>query len=187
MNYSSDEAMVDAISCAQRVSTELLLMASDVGIMASENLVEVYDGMKAGSRPPDSWVRDATKIARVAVEAKRLSAQLDRVCDLISFSQQRMAVDQHKISDPQVREQVWGITNGRCYYCDVCLVREDAELEIDRRFHVDHLVAKSKGGPNHLANYVPACQRCNVSKGCKPFVEFVKERSAATSSLTEME
>lgn len=29
----------------------------------------------------------------------------------------------------------------------------------------DHIIAKSKGGPDHIDNYQPMCSRCNHKKG----------------------
>lgn len=34
-------------------------------------------------------------------------------------------------------------------------------------FHLDHVVPRSRGGPDHPRNIVRACQRCNLSKGDK--------------------
>jgi hypothetical protein len=31
----------------------------------------------------------------------------------------------------------------------------------------DHIIPKSKGGPNHLSNYEPMCEHCNLKKGDK--------------------
>ena len=52
-----------------------------------------------------------------------------------------------------------------------------------RSFHVDHIVAKVNGGPDHISNYVPACERCNVSKNSKSFVEFTRKRQAQLSVI----
>lgn len=83
---------------------------------------------------------------------------------------------EHAIHKPDVRDAVWAITGGKCFYCRVDLIRtaEDATSLADghRLFHVDHLVAKDCGGPDHMANYIPSCQRCNLSKSNKPFAEF---------------
>jgi len=43
----------------------------------------------------------------------------------------------------------------RCMYCDT-----------DRGpFHLDHVVPRSRGGPDDPLNIVTACQRCNLAKG----------------------
>jgi hypothetical protein len=85
---------------------------------------------------------------------------------------------EHAISSPLVRQQVWEITDGRCIYCDVEMTRErDAERPNDC-FEVDHIVAKSNGGPDHLSNYVPACHGCNTSKSAKSIFRFLANRQA---------
>ncbi|MFI8830536.1 HNH endonuclease [Streptomyces afghaniensis] len=41
--------------------------------------------------------------------------------------------------------------------------------------HVDHLVPLARGGAHSLSNLVPACQRCNTSKGAKDPYDFAGE------------
>lgn len=90
---------------------------------------------------------------------------------------------EHACNNESVREQVWAITGGRCYYCEVELVKS-APIDYANPgsrgniFHVDHLVPRDAGGPDHLSNYVPACHSCNSSKGVKSFVEFTRSRRA---------
>lgn len=85
---------------------------------------------------------------------------------------------EHAIDSPEIRERVWAMTDGRCIYCDVELTRERNEAEPHRCFAVDHLVAKSNGGPDHISNYVPSCARCNSNKHARPVLEFLKRRNA---------
>jgi len=88
----------------------------------------------------------------------------------------------HLTSDPDVRRKVWGMTEGKCIYCASPLYapgETDLVLAPDvpqKPFHVDHIVPKDAGGPDHICNYVPACQTCNISKSNKPFAEFVTKR-----------
>src|SRR5699024_10647751 len=56
--------------------------------------------------------------------------------------------------------------DGCCIYCGV------KEENCERRHHVDHVIATSKGGRHHIGNLVLACDRCNRQKGAKPFFEF---------------
>lgn len=83
-------------------------------------------------------------------------------------------VKEHLISDPDVRQQVFNMTDGRCFYCE-------AELSFDgltpgAEFNVDHVMPRASGGPDHLMNYVPACGPCNVSKNASHLVDFFKRR-----------
>ena len=41
----------------------------------------------------------------------------------------------------------------------------------------DHVVPLSHGGANVIANIVPACKRCNASKGAKNVMEWYKSTS----------
>ena len=80
---------------------------------------------------------------------------------------------------PETRERVLAATGGRCYYCDVELVRCAVELQPNdtrRVYHIDHLVPKSVGGSDHICNYVPSCGPCNTSKSDKPYIEFVRDK-----------
>ncbi len=42
----------------------------------------------------------------------------------------------------------------------------------DRPLHIEHVVPLSRGGSNELANLVPACGKCNLSKGTKLLAEW---------------
>ena len=72
-----------------------------------------------------------------------------------------------KTTDPQVRKAVLAKTHGRCYLCHRLWNPKLAKLLPNLYFeilHIDHIVPVSKGGPNHIGNYMPACSRCNVIK-----------------------
>lgn len=120
------------------------------------------------------------KIQRHAeLETKQMKAALD-------LAQQRLR--EHALHNSEVREAVWAITGGKCFYCEVELMRcLGEEQDRSRCFHVDHLVAKANGGPDHLSNYVPACETCNISKGSKSYVEFIALRKAKAPQLTVIE
>ena len=65
----------------------------------------------------------------------------------------------HAILDPEPTPlqvtQIWVFFESRCAYCRTKLVRKD------RTGHIDHLVARAEGGPNHVSNRVLACRTCN--------------------------
>jgi 5-methylcytosine-specific restriction endonuclease McrA len=54
-----------------------------------------------------------------------------------------------------------------CYYCGA-----------DDATHVDHVIAKAKGGGDELDNLVTACAQCNQLKGVKSQGAFLASRSA---------
>ena len=81
----------------------------------------------------------------------------------------------HPINDPSVRASVWALTNGKCAYCDLQIYR-DGEAPINQaRFVVEHVVPSSMGGPDNLANYVPACMSCNSSKGDRHVLTLIRK------------
>ena len=56
--------------------------------------------------------------------------------------------------------QVYGGCNGHCFYCG-------KEVDPFEHWEPDHLVPRSQGGGDGLANLVLACRRCNRSKGAR--------------------
>lgn len=97
-------------------------------------------------------------------------------------------LQEHALHRPEVRARVLALTGGKCFYCDVELV-EKIECEADgpRHFHIDHVVSKSNGGPDHTDNYVPACRTCNIQKGDKSLLEFMAWRRALAAGLSAVD
>ena len=61
--------------------------------------------------------------------------------------------------DQSLRELVWTRAKGRCEYCQMLQKFDDILFEID------HVVARSHGGPTRAANLALACFDCNCFKG----------------------
>lgn len=57
--------------------------------------------------------------------------------------------------------------NGKCYWCGKVLA-----LSGDDKYHVDHIIALSKGGSNGPENLCCSCPDCNLSKHNKTPWEF---------------
>lgn len=76
--------------------------------------------------------------------------------------------------DPDIRQQVWGMTDGHCAYCDVKLVRGASHPLPPNNFEVEHVVPIAQGGPDSLANYVPACRSCNAQKHSGHVLTFIQ-------------
>ena len=68
------------------------------------------------------------------------------------------------------RRQVLERNGGRCFYCS-------CELSL-HAFHVEHQRPRALGGDDSPLNLVPACSRCNLSKGSRTALEFVLGQSA---------
>lgn len=91
---------------------------------------------------------------------------------------------QHSINDPAVRSAVYALTGGRCAYCDCQLEPGSGTTET---FTIEHIVPRESGGPDNIANYVPACKSCNCSKGTGHVITFIKRRVGfATGARPEL-
>jgi 5-methylcytosine-specific restriction endonuclease McrA len=62
----------------------------------------------------------------------------------------------------EVSEWWKSLTDPKCSYCG------------DPAVEIDHVIPTSKGGTHELSNLVPACLRCNRSKGVKDVNDFLE-------------
>lgn len=90
------------------------------------------------------------------------------------------ASKEHAINDPAVRSEVLALTGGRCAYCDCELEQGTGTTET---FTVEHIVPRESGGPDNIANYVPACKSCNCSKGTGHVITFIKRRVSLAAGV----
>lgn len=63
-----------------------------------------------------------------------------------------------------LRERVWTRDGGACFYCKKPIAMSDAQL--------DHVIAKSRGGPHDDTNRITSCQRCNGAKGSLSLIDW---------------
>lgn len=57
-------------------------------------------------------------------------------------------------------------SNGRCYYCGIALTGHVC---------IEHVIPRSRGGSDRIANKVASCTRCN-NKKASHFIEELRER-----------
>lgn len=62
-------------------------------------------------------------------------------------------------------QRIYTEQNGKCAYCSI---------ELQGKFHVDHIHPLSRGGSNWPSNLACACKACNLSKGSKLLGEWNK-------------
>lgn len=125
-----------------------------------------------------SYLEDALVGDADAAESRHWSTR--KMADQVKvvFQQElevKREAEKHQLNDPAVREAVWNLTNGKCAYCDGALkpFRRDGESD---GFCIEHVVPKSAGGPDNIANYVPACLGCNSSKGAEHVLLFIQRK-----------
>ena len=76
--------------------------------------------------------------------------------------QQIFAKEKHKTVKARVREGIKSEFNHCCAYCG----------SKSKRLSLDHVLAESKGGKDSWSNLVPACAKCNISKGSKNLTDW---------------
>lgn len=168
-------AMARNIAIHRKEPAEKLL---DV-VVASDGVL--FDNLDIAFAELTDTAARARQIRKEAIDQlSTLALEVLRMGDRLRAIEGRKV--EHLQNDPSVRRRVWEMTDGKCIYCSTPLYapgETDVVLAPDipqKPFHVDHIVPKDAGGPDHICNYVPACQTCNISKSNKPFAEFVTKR-----------
>lgn len=65
-----------------------------------------------------------------------------------------------------------------CWYCGQSFLSESqteegSEFWLDEAdIHIDHFIARARGGPDSERNLVPSCARCNLQKGARTTEQF---------------
>ena len=65
---------------------------------------------------------------------------------------------------PDYENLMFKLQEGKCAYCDVSL---------GMKFHLEHRVPFSRGGPHSFENVVLSCVSCNLHKGTMTDVEYL--------------
>ncbi len=142
----------------------------------------LFDGVFAEIKRSLDWAESTViesltttdELSDVVRQSIDVAMQLRATLERASLLEERLRrLSEHKQSNVAVRERVWAATGGKCFYCSVEMVRESG---FPHSFVVDHIVPKNAGGPDHVANFIPACAKCNGDKSDRPFVEFVADR-----------
>lgn len=108
--------------------------------------------------------------------ASQLAAKCAELSSRIEFleAQKSRRLREHNPSSPGLRANVLALTGGRCAYCDAEITSDSSDGNAN--FVIEHIVPKACGGPDHFANYVPACSKCNAQKSAGHVLEFIQRR-----------
>lgn len=68
---------------------------------------------------------------------------------------------------PEDVDRIYLAQHGRCAVCN---------LKLNKTFHRDHIVPISRGGTNYPSNIQLLCPPCNMSKGAKDPIDFMRSR-----------
>ena len=75
----------------------------------------------------------------------------------------------------------------RCPCCNIQLVWKANRDNLQKNLAtVDHMIAKSLGGPNTSDNMFVMCRQCNEDRGNQCFVEFVVSRGVSKIEAEEL-
>jgi hypothetical protein len=75
----------------------------------------------------------------------------------------------------------------RCPCCNVQLVWKANPTNVQKNLAtVDHMVAKSIGGPDTVNNMYVMCRKCNEDRGSQCFVRFVVSNGVSQSEAEEL-
>lgn len=68
-----------------------------------------------------------------------------------------------------------------CPYCGI------KQSESDEVFHIDHLIARSANGRDHISNLIVCCAKCNRTKNAKPLaVHFFSDERFKDSNFATL-
>ena len=71
-------------------------------------------------------------------------------------------------------EKVWNNQSGQCVICND---------ELDKHsFHIDHIIAKSKGGKSEIENFQFLCEKCNRGKFTWTTEEYIEHCKKVTEN-----
>jgi 5-methylcytosine-specific restriction endonuclease McrA len=125
-----------------------------------------------GSLAPSLSHRLHTTLAWVQRLQKRIPLK-SITCERVRFDTQKLLhpeidgveYSQGTLFGYEIREYLLEKWGRRCVYCD----KQNIPLQID------HIIPKSKGGSNRIANLTLACSSCNLKKGNLPVETFTKK------------
>ena len=115
-----------------------------------------------------TWVRRLSKILPITelhVETSVFDPQLLRDPEI-----QGIEYQQGPLYRTNLRAAVLHRDGNKCVYCNRSGKRQRLEL--------DHVVARSHGGPDRYDNLVAACRPCNQKRGNQPLATWLKRRPA---------
>jgi len=71
--------------------------------------------------------------------------------------------------------RIYGRQMGKCFYCGI---------EVNNKYHIDHIIPLSKGGSNYCGNILISCPSCNSSKSNKLLIEWIRYKKKINANTT---
>ena len=120
----------------------------------------------------ETWVRRLAAlypVTRVRIETARFDTQLMQDAEVSGKDYQ-----QGELAGWQVRSYVFHRDGRRCAYCGTARAK---------RYELDHIIPKSRGGTNRVSNLVVSCQSCNIAKGNMSVEDFLADKPARLTKV----
>ena len=120
----------------------------------------------------ETWIRRLRAffpVTLVRVETARFDTQLLQDQEISGKEYQ-----QGELAGWQLRSYVFHRDGARCAYCGNARAK---------RYELDHIVPRSRGGTDRVSNLAVSCQRCNIAKGNQPVGEFLAGKPARLAAV----
>jgi len=123
------------------------------------------------SKHPDRVLQQARETyarRKEAVQASHLKWLADNPLKRRQYEAKRRAIKKSALSAHYTTKDIaklLELQRGRCVYCD---------KSIRKSFHIDHVIALSKGGDNSIRNVQLLCRSCNQRKFTRHPADFAR-------------
>ena len=118
------------------------------------------------------WRNKGGRLTALHFAAKCLDAFGKKSNLAMGFTEKRHQIPQ------TIKATLMGRDGDRCFFCRLPLAGD---------ITIEHLVAKSKGGPDHTDNLVLAHEKCNMAAGGLPLIEKIKIHCGTRAELLKKE
>lgn len=120
-------------------------------------------------------IQAAEKVRRMREQvAKDAEQRRQRLAEhnLVVVSGERDGPVQRTPPVPRRRRAIFDKSEGKCHYCG-------CKLQLEGRWHIEHMVPRALGGRSEESNLVAACAPCNLKKRDQTDHEFMARKEGA--------
>jgi hypothetical protein len=90
-------------------------------------------------------------------------------------------------TDKKRLRSIYEKTDGYCHLCHKKLsFSNHGKHSAKGAWHIEHSVAKTRGGTDHLNNLYPACIKCNIEKGTSSTQSIRRKKGTTRAPLSKI-